>query len=274
MQWTSYIERVMDPELSLPACQQADTSAMWMLERLLELPGTADESSFFEDRCPAKRLTVQLHQKPQASLSTGAGGVGLSSAESRRMSAPIGNLVATVLEILADLSGLLREKVWRELPNSDLVCRICSSVRDLRDIHGVSEEAMANVAPESWRNRAFRVNEERTSWQSDVEVLPAHDGETIGSHKAWHKLRQQVNRVRYQRYVASLDQLREEAGPSDSNDVFGRIEIRDLAKARHRSLLGPGAVACLRARPVDPARIMPASEFVSVGRRFLEMEEP
>ena len=49
----SYIEREMDPELSLPACQQPDTSARWMLERLLELPETADESSFFEDGCPA-----------------------------------------------------------------------------------------------------------------------------------------------------------------------------------------------------------------------------
>ena len=125
---------------------------------------------------------------------------------------------------------------------------------------------MANVVPESWRNRAFRVNEERTSWQSDVEVLPAHDGETIGSHKAWHKLRQQVNRVRYQRYVASLDQLPEEAGPSGSNDVFGGVETRDLAKARQRGISGPGAVACLRARLVDPARIIPASEFVSIGR--------
>ena len=38
-----------------------------------------------------------------------------------------------------------------------------SSVRDLRDIHGVSEEAMANVVLESWRNRAFRPNEETVS---------------------------------------------------------------------------------------------------------------
>ena len=108
-------------------------------------------------------------------------------------------------EVLADLSGPLGEKVRRELPNSDLVRRIWSSVRDLRDIHGVSEEAMANVVPESWWNRAFPANEERVSWQSDVEVLPAHDGETISSHKAQHKLERQVNRVRYQRYVASLD---------------------------------------------------------------------
>ena len=88
---------------------------------------------------------------------------------------------------------------------------------------------MANVVPESWRNRAFRVNEERTSWQSDVEVLPAHDGETISSHKTRHKLEKQVNRVRYQRHVASLDQLPQEADPSGADDVFGGVETRDLA---------------------------------------------
>ena len=42
VQPTAYIERVMDPELSLPACQMADNSAMWMLENLLDLPGTAE----------------------------------------------------------------------------------------------------------------------------------------------------------------------------------------------------------------------------------------
>lgn len=44
IQWTSYTERVMNPKLSLPACQGEDTSAWWMLERLLELPGTEDDS--------------------------------------------------------------------------------------------------------------------------------------------------------------------------------------------------------------------------------------
>ena len=155
VQRTSYIDRVMDPELSLTVCQRADTSAMRMLERFLELPGTADKSLYFEDGCPANRFTLQPHQKAQASLSTGAGGFGLPSAESRRTLASLGSLMATVSEVLTDLSGPLGEKVRRELPNSDLVRRIWNSVRDLRDIHGVSEEAMANVVPESCRNRAL-----------------------------------------------------------------------------------------------------------------------
>ena len=40
-QRTVYIERVMDPELSLPACQKEDNSTMWMLENLLDISGAA-----------------------------------------------------------------------------------------------------------------------------------------------------------------------------------------------------------------------------------------
>ena len=58
-----------------------------------------------------------------------------------------------------------------------------------------------------------------------------------------------------------------------SIDVFGGIETKDLAKARQRSLPGPGAVACLRERPVDPAQMIPASELVPMGRRFQGVEE-
>ena len=71
--------------------------------------------------------------------------------------------MATVPEVLADLSDPLGEGIRRELPNSDFVRHMWSSVRDLRDIHGVSEQTTANVVPGSWRNRAFRANEEISS---------------------------------------------------------------------------------------------------------------
>ena len=83
VQRTAYVERVMDPKLSLPACRRADNGAMWMLENLLELPGTADGSSFFEEGCMAERITLLPHQRAQASLSTGAGRFGMSPAEAR-----------------------------------------------------------------------------------------------------------------------------------------------------------------------------------------------
>ena len=89
------------------------------------------------------------HKRVQASLSTGAGEFGLSSAEARRLSASVGSMVATVTEVLAKLSGIMGKKVRRGFPDSDLVRRIWSSVRDLRDVHGISEEAMENIVPES-----------------------------------------------------------------------------------------------------------------------------
>ena len=52
----------------------------------------------------------------------------------------------------------------------------------------------------------------------------------------------------------------------------GKGEER-FAKARQRSQSGPGATAFLRARRVDSSRVIPASECVSAGRRFLGMEE-
>ena len=116
-----------------------------MLEKLLDLPGEAQESSIFADGCPTNMLTLQLHQKAQASLSTGAGGFGLLSAEARRLSASVRSLVATVPEVLSDLSSAIENKVRRELPDS---WRIWNSVRNLRDVHGVSEEAVANIVPE------------------------------------------------------------------------------------------------------------------------------
>ena len=51
-------------------------------------------------------------------------------------------------EVLADIWGSIGEKVRRGLPASSLVRRIWRSVRDLRDVQGVSEEAMVNIVPE------------------------------------------------------------------------------------------------------------------------------
>ena len=57
VQRTSHLERVMVPELSLAACKKADGNALWILEKLLDLPGAAEESSFFADACPTNMLT-------------------------------------------------------------------------------------------------------------------------------------------------------------------------------------------------------------------------
>ena len=95
----------------------------------------------------AERLTLLPHQRAQASLSTGAGGFGLSSAEARRMSASVGSLAATLPAVLVDLSGSLREKVRRNLPGSKLATGYWKGVPGLRDDGGVTEEDIGEVVP-------------------------------------------------------------------------------------------------------------------------------
>ena len=157
-------------------------------------------------------------------------------------------------DVLADMSGAIRNKVRRELPDSVLVRRIWSNVRDLRDVHGFSEEAMANVMRESWRDRAFRAGEQGSSGPSVADVLPAHDAETTSPSKAQHILGKLVNRPRYERYVASLGQLPETRPQRETGDSQGEKETRGLAKARQRNQSGLGATTFLRARLVDSAR--------------------
>ena len=50
-------------------------------------------------------------------------------------------------------------------------------------------------------------------------------------------------------------------------------QTKTLAKARDRSLQGAGATGCLRARPTDSPRVIPATEFVGIGRCFMGIEE-
>ena len=131
---------------------------------------------------------------------------------------------------------------------------------------------MATSVPESWRDRAFQAGEQSASGQSISDVLPAHDDETTSSSKTQHRLEKQVNRVHYDRYIASLEQLRETNPPRGTGDPLGEKETRGFAKARQRSQSGPGATI-LRARLVDSSRIIPAPEFLYAGRCFLGMEE-
>ena len=67
VQRTTYMKRVMGPEMLLSACQKEDGNAMYMLEKPLDISGVAEESSFFEDgTLPNQSISL-------ADLPTGAG---------------------------------------------------------------------------------------------------------------------------------------------------------------------------------------------------------
>ena len=105
-----------------------------------------------------------------------------------------------------------------------------------------SPREMGQVVPRGWRDRAFCPEEVSASGNSDREVLAAHDAET-NSHNAQKKLGKQLNWVRYDRYVTSLDGLPTHARPPEVVGPFGENETRECAKARQRSQSRPGAAA-------------------------------
>ena len=64
-----------------------------MLEKVLELPETRNESSFIDDRCTAN-------------LSMGTGGFTIPLAKASRMFTSEGKLVSTIPTVLGDHSGM------------------------------------------------------------------------------------------------------------------------------------------------------------------------
>ena len=137
-------------------------------------------------------------------------------------------------------------------------------MRGLRDDGRVTEEEVRKVVAKGGRDRPFRSEEVSKSGNSDREVLAAHDAETELPQSP-EKLGKQVNRVRYDRYVTSLDGLPTHARPLEEVGPFGESETRGCAKARQRSQSGPGAAGRLQAWPVDAARVIPAQEFLYAG---------
>ena len=61
--------------------------------------------------------------------------------------------------------------------------------------------------------------------------------------------------------------------PAGAGDPLGGNETKAFTKARYRSLQGAGAAACLRASPTYSRRVIPATEFVGLARRFIRFEE-
>ena len=104
-------------------------------------------------------------------------------------------------------------------------------------------------------------------------MLGAHDAVTTNFRKAQQKLGKLVDQGRHATHTAPLDQPPDAVRPPGPGDPLRGCETKAFAKARYRSLQGAGATACFRARPTDSLRVIPAAEFVGMGRRFLGIEE-
>ena len=161
----------------------------------------------------------------------------------------------------------------RGLPESSTTDLLGSSLRENPDTRGITKEAIAGIPPESWLEWGLGEEGSPTPRPPETDMLAAHDAVSTNSRKVQQKLGKLVNQGRHAARTASMGQLLERAHPPGPDDSLGRSETKAFAKARYGSLQGAGATACLWARPTDSRRVIPATEFVGIGRRFMGIEE-
>ena len=123
---------------------------MRVLEASMGLRDTEDDEEFLQQNHQPNDYKLKPYQQAQARLSTGAGGLGLASAVTRRFSASLGNLIGTLPEGIASLRGPLGEWVKDKISERVLVERMREAINQLHHEHRVSEEGLKGVLPLSW----------------------------------------------------------------------------------------------------------------------------
>ena len=161
----------------------------------------------------------------------------------------------------------------RVLPESRIIAQLEGSLRQIRDKWEATKEEVVGIVPESWLEWGLGAEGDAAPRPPEVDILAAHDAVTPNSWKVQHKLGKLVDQGRHAMHTASLDLLPETARPAGPDDLLEGRETKTLTKARYRSLQGTGATARLRARPTDSLGVIPATEFVRIGRRVMGIEE-
>ena len=222
---------------------------------------------FLQEGYPDSQLILKPYQQAQARFSAGARGLGLPPTESRQMSASIGNRVGILPEVLANLKGPLGEIVKRGLPESSIIAQLGGSLREVRDAWGVTKKAMPGIVSEYIVEWGLGAEGDLVPRPPEADMLASHDAVTTNSRKAQHMLGKLVKQGRHAARNASLEELPDTPRPPRPDDPLGGDETKAFAKARYSSLRGAGVTAFLRVRPTDSLRVIPAAEFVSMGRR-------
>ena len=100
------------------------------------------------------------------------------------MSASIGSMVGILLEVLADLTGPLRDRVRRGLPESRITVQLGGSLREIRDKWGVTKEEMAGIVPESCLEWGLGAEGGAAPRPPETDILVAHDAVTTNSRES------------------------------------------------------------------------------------------
>ena len=152
----------------------------------------------------------------------------------------------------------------RGVLESSIITQLGGSFRKIRDTWGVSKEAMAGIVLESWLVWDLDVEGDQVPRPPEADILAVHDAVTTKSRKAQQKLGKLVNQGRYAASTAYLDQLPETARPPGPGDPLRRKESKAFAKARYKSMQGPGVTAANGLTPCH-TRI----QIRGIERRFM-----
>ena len=191
----------------------------------------------------------------------------------RRVSAALGSVCEPIPEVLLSLTGPIGDQVRANIPAAPMVRSLGNGLSDLLNTTGIAEEALAAVLPAGLVAWAIGPRDEDGELvEPGIDVLCGHDRPGMGRRRLQGELGKLINADAADAFANSLDRLPEPGRPPGPDDPFGGVETRDLAKARHRSMSGPGALACLRAQPFDARLVIPPDEFVRMERRFLGIE--
>ena len=192
--------------------------------------------------------------------------------EARRMSASIGSKVVILPEVLADLTGPLGDRLRRGLPESRIIAQLGGSLQEIPDKWGVTKEEMAGIVPECWLEWGLGAEEDAAPTPPEVVILAAHDAVTINSRKTPHKLGKLVDQVAdmLRTQLRSTFCRRQHAHRDRTTRwAEGRPKRwRRLATGAFNGQEPPHAFG-----PTDSLRVIPATEFVGIGRRFIGIEE-
>ena len=157
------------------------------------------------------------------------------------------------------------------LPGSRIVNGFERTLREIRDTSPRKE--MAGIVPSSWLQWEWGLGTQKgaSPRSPKISMLAAHDARTTNPCRAhqrqliW-KLVNRSRQLRRSRGCSEPAAPKTESSSEPYNPPGGQETREILAKVRHRSPSGTGAASCLRARPTDSLRVLPASEFVGCSR--------
>jgi hypothetical protein len=262
-----YLARNLPPATVRGFLVQADATAQWVLEEILELPGRARAEDFFASKERHLLLKLPLLQALQVKLRKKDGGLQLRDNVSENGGAHTGSYVDNMAVIIPRLREqwpeASRSDAMEQLAMSPAISKILQAVRELVEVEGVTRASLSPTVPVEVVRAALDRNPEYQDNQQAVAVVAEARrrvdllfGAVLdGSHRSTQRrLHDLVKKMRLKRFTSEMERPPEELGQQlAAGDWFP--EALDARWGRALSTTGPVAGAFLDALAAPPTKI-------------------